>query len=81
MPLDMMTCPHCDGNRKNYIIYPTSTPPMMKEKDCVLCGGTGDVPRKPGPPIMPDMPSTPPELWPLLIPLGIFVLFFFFLWL
>ena len=79
----MTTCPHCEGVKKNYIIEPQSDPPKLKEKNCVLCGGTGEVPLKdpPKPPAPPPPPPPTPELWPLLIPLGIFVLFFFFLWL
>ena len=75
------TCPHCEGVKKNYIIEPESDPPTLKEKNCVLCGGTGEVPVNESPVVTPPKPPEPPELWPLLIPLGIFVLFFFFLWL
>jgi hypothetical protein len=75
------TCPHCEGVKKNYIIEPESDPPTLKEKNCVLCGGTGEVAVNDPPVLTPHKPAEPPELWPLLIPLGIFVLFFFFLWL
>ncbi len=76
------TCPHCDGAKKNYIIVPKGDGHILIEKDCYLCGGTGVITKgdPPGPADVPQSTQSP-ELWPLLIPLGIFVLFFFFLWL
>jgi len=80
---ETIICPHCKGSRVNFIIAPTTGKPTMEEVTCVVCNGTGHVPapepEKEEP--KPEPKPEPPELWPILVPLGIFSLFFVFLWL
>jgi len=80
---ELITCPHCRGTGVNYIILPDDAKQSLEQVTCPVCGGKGAVPKtepEPPPP-EPEKPKDPPELWPILVPLGIFVLFFFFLWL
>ena len=53
------TCPHCEGAKKNYIIVPESDPPKLTEKNCVLCGGTGEVAVNETPVVDPPNPAAP----------------------
>ena len=56
----------------------------MVQTQCGLCGGSGNLPTfTVSPPDPAPAVPPPPELslWPFLIPLILFVLFFFYLWL
>lgn len=76
---DQITCPHCKGTGVNYVIVAKDDKPSIESVQCAVCNGSGNV-------TIPDTPdaSPPPvvqeaELWPILVPLGIFSLFFVFL--
>jgi hypothetical protein len=74
---ETMVCPHCKGSGVNYIVVPGDKP-MLEPASCVVCGGSGAVAKPPEPVApVPLVPSS--ELWPVLVPLGIFFLFFAFL--
>lgn len=77
---DTIVCPHCKGTGVNYVIAHQDGKPAIQSVSCVVCGGKGVVaapaPETPSPPPPPE----PGELWPILVPLGIFFLFFAFLW-
>jgi hypothetical protein len=58
----------------------------MEAVTCVVCKGKGSVPipapePEPAPVETTSVETQEAELWPILVPLGIFTLFFFFLWL
>jgi hypothetical protein len=81
---EMMVCPHCKGTGMNYIIVNQDGKPTLQPVNCVVCDGKGNLPAPtpaPPPPAAPaPTPLTPsPELWPILVPFGIFALFFAFL--
>ncbi len=79
---ETITCPHCKGTGTNYVVATKDGKHVIEAVPCVVCDGKGTVavpepePEKPVV-VTPD----PPELWPILVPLGIFSLFFVFLWL
>jgi hypothetical protein len=75
---DTVVCPHCKGTGVNYVISTQDAKPAIQSVSCVVCGGKGVV-------AAPSTSAAPPppaegELWPILVPLGIFFLFFAFLW-
>ena len=80
--VDQITCPHCKGTGVNYVIIAKDDKPSIESVKCVVCKGSGDVPI---PESKPEEPSEPikevqeAEFWPILVPLGIFSLFFVFL--
>lgn len=76
---ETITCPHCRGTRVNYIVVPRDGGSVIESVSCGVCNGTGVIA---GPPAT-DTPGSDDsgELWPILIPLAIFLLFFLFLWL
>ena len=73
-----IVCPHCKGTGVNYVIATMDGKPTIQSLTCVVCDGRGMI-AAPMPPSSP--PPVPPaaELWPILVPLGIFFLFFAFL--
>lgn len=83
---EMITCPHCKGTGTNYVIVTKDDKPSIDSVACVVCKGTGQVPLP-----EPEVEAEPAdaaasaaaeaELWPILVPIGIFSLFFVFLWL
>ena len=79
---DTIVCPHCKGTGVNYVIAQQDGNPTIQSVRCVVCEGKGVVPAPlaPGPAAPPDSAPLPAELWPILVPLGIFFLFFAFLW-
>ncbi len=80
---DTIVCPHCKGTGINYVIATQDGKPTIQPVTCAVCDGKGVIPAPPPPPTAapPPPPSTAtPELWPILVPLGIFFLFFAFLW-
>lgn len=80
--VEQITCPHCKGSGVNYVIMTEDDKPSIESVTCVVCKGSGDVPV---PEVKPEEPAEPikevqeAELWPILVPLGIFSLFFVFL--
>jgi len=80
----MVACPQCSGTGKQRVLSTRDGKPVYVEVPCGFCGGTGDVPAVPysPPPAAPSKPPPPPlEIWPFMIPIGLFILFFVFLWL
>ena len=77
MPETTITCPHCRGTRVNYIVVPRDGRSVIESVSCGVCNGTGVIA---GPEPEPSRPDDSAELWPILVPLGIFLLFFLFLW-
>lgn len=87
-PVPMIQCPHCKGTGEHHVIFSKDGKPAIQPIQCGVCGGTGQLPLmgrhvppapKPKEPPKEPPPPPPPELWPILVPLGIFVLFFLFL--
>jgi hypothetical protein len=78
---DMMVCPHCKGTGANYVIVTQDGKPSIQSVSCVVCDGKGHLPAPAPAPAAPPPPPPPPspELWPILVPFGIFALFFAFL--
>ena len=83
------TCPQCSGRRVQYVVHrnPVGERVMLPVK-CGLCGGEGTLNvmdevgfPKPPPPVVPKADPLPVELWLIAVPLGLFILFFLFLWL
>jgi transcription elongation factor Elf1 len=76
--VDQITCPHCKGSGVNYVIIAKDDKPSIESVNCAVCKGSGNV-------AIPEEPAGPvnvvqeAELWPILVPLGIFSLFFIFL--
>jgi hypothetical protein len=62
----------------NYIVVPRDGRSVIESVSCVVCNGKGVI-------VAPETETPGPddsgELWPILIPLAIFLLFFLFLWL
>lgn len=82
--VEQITCPHCKGSGVNYVIVTKDDKPSIDSVKCVVCKGSGDVPvpkEKPKPPPEPPKKAPEAELWPILVPLGIFSMFFIFLFL
>lgn len=78
---DTIVCPHCKGTGVNYVIAQQDGKPTIQSVRCVVCDGKGVLPAPaPAPAAPPAPPPAPAELWPILVPLGIFFLFFAFLW-
>ena len=81
---ETIICPHCKGTGTNYVIVTEDGKPSIQPVSCVVCDATGRV-EAPEPVI--EEPATPPtaqrapELWPILVPLGLFSLFSMFVWL
>ena len=78
---EQITCPHCKGTGVNYVIAAKDDKPSIESVQCAVCSGSGTV-------SVPDPEPEPQEviaevqeaeLWPILVPLGIFSLFFIFL--
>ncbi|MEJ2116728.1 MAG: hypothetical protein P8Y67_10045 [Alphaproteobacteria bacterium] len=83
-PVPMIQCPHCKGSGEHHVIFTKDGKPAIQPIQCGVCGGTGQLPLMgrhvpPAPKPKAPPPKPPAELWPLLIPLAIFVLFFIFL--
>ena len=79
----MADCPNCKGTGKQSVLAARDGKPIFVEVPCGFCGGTGKLESVPFTPPSPK-PATPPpplETWPFLLPLGLFALFFLFLWL
>lgn len=74
---DTIVCPHCKGTGVNYVITTQDGKPTIQSVPCVVCDGKGVIT---APVVAPPEPPAPEaELWPILLPLGIFFLFFAFL--
>jgi hypothetical protein len=74
-------CPHCNGSGTNYVITTQDGKSTLQPVTCVVCNGKGTVTvPDPEPVVSPSALVIEPELWPILVPLGIFFLFFAFLW-
>jgi hypothetical protein len=71
-------CPHCNGSGVNYVIATQDGKSVLQPVTCVVCNGKGTVTVPDPAPVTPP-PAIEPELWPILVPLGIFFLFFAFL--
>jgi hypothetical protein len=79
---ETIVCPHCKGTSVNYVIVQQDGKPAIQSVPCVVCSGKGHMPAPaPAPAPAVAAPAAPPpaELWPILVPLGIFFLFFAFL--
>ncbi len=75
-----IVCPHCKGNGVNYVITTQDGKPTIQPAPCVLCDGRGAIPDPVAADVVPVAAAADaPELWPILVPLGIFFLFFAFL--
>jgi hypothetical protein len=83
MSMADMVCPHCKGTGMNYVIDTQDGKPTLQPVGCVVCDGKGVIAAPapaPAPAAPPPVSATPsPELWPILVPFGIFALFFAFL--
>ena len=79
---DTVVCPHCKGSGVNYVIATQDGKSALQPVTCVVCDGKGTVPAPVPVPVSPAPAAAviEPELWPILVPLGIFFLFFAFLW-
>jgi hypothetical protein len=80
--LEKITCPHCKGTGLNYVIITKDDKPSIESVACVVCKGSGDVAvaaAKPEAPAELVKEVQEAEFWPILVPLGIFSLFFIFL--
>jgi hypothetical protein len=80
--VDQVTCPHCKGSGINYVIVAKDDKPSIESVNCAVCNGSGhvSVPEpKPEAPSVVINAAPEAELWPILVPLGIFSLFFVFL--
>jgi hypothetical protein len=77
--LPRTTCPQCNGTGVTRAVAERGTDAVIVQTTCGLCGGSGNLPPAPPPPPMPPAPAL--EVWPLLIPLALFILFFLYLWL
>jgi hypothetical protein len=78
------SCPQCLGYGEERAVGTRGGSPVILTTTCGLCGGDGRLPTVGvnAPAIAPtEDPPAPLELWPFLIPLGLFLLFFLFLWL
>jgi hypothetical protein len=78
------SCPQCLGYGVERSVGSQGGSPVILTTTCGVCGGRGILPtvgvNAPAPPAKaPPAPAL--ELWPFLVPLGLFVLFFLFLWL
>jgi hypothetical protein len=76
---DTVVCPHCKGTGVNYVITTQDGKPTIQSVSCVVCDGKGFV-AAPVSTLAAPPPPQEGELWPILVPLGIFFLFFAFLW-
>ena len=78
------TCPQCQGYGVERALGKQGAAAVILTTTCGLCGGSGRLDtvsvNAPAPPIT-DPPPPALSLWPLWIPLILFVLFFFYLWL
>ena len=74
---ETITCPHCKGTAVNYIIVHKDGKSVIESVSCVVCSGKGVIA---APETETPRPDDSAELWPILVPLGIFLLFFLFLW-
>lgn len=78
-------CPHCRGTGVNYIITHDGGRPHLHSLKCGVCGGDGTILDGDGRILDGDVArdirssAHAGELWPVLVPLGIFFLFFTFL--
>lgn len=84
-PVPMIQCPSCKGSGEYPVLSAKDGKPVILPVACGVCKGSGQLPLM-GRYAVPDTkkkveapPPKPAELWPILIPLGIFVLFFLFL--
>lgn len=79
---ETIVCPHCKGTSVNYVIVMQDGKPVIQSVACVVCDGKGYLPAPAPAPVAPPpaVPAPPAELWPIMVPLGIFFLFFAFLW-
>lgn len=73
-----IVCPHCKGTGVNYVIATMDGKPTIQSLTCVVCDGRGMIAAPTPPQTTPPVPPAA-ELWPILVPLGIFFLFFAFL--
>lgn len=84
-PVPMIPCPHCKGTGEHHVIFSKDGKPAIQPIQCGVCGGSGHLPlmgrhTPPAPKKKEEAPPPKPgEIWPILIPLGIFLLFFLFL--
>jgi hypothetical protein len=78
------SCPQCEGYGVERAVGRQGTAAVILTTPCGLCGGTGRLPTVAvAAPVIPD-PTPPPQvlaLWPFLVPVALFVLFFLYLWL
>jgi hypothetical protein len=78
------SCPQCHGYGEERAVGRRDGNAVILTTRCGLCGGDGRLPTVDvnAPLIAPGIVAPPPlELWPFLLPLGLFLLFFLFLWL
>jgi hypothetical protein len=88
--LEPSVCPQCSGRGQQNVVYRTATGDRaLQPVQCGLCDGRGflpvnDVialPARPTPPDPNPASPLPVDLWLIAVPLGLFILFFLFLWL
>jgi DnaJ-class molecular chaperone len=75
---DTIVCPHCKGTGVNYIITHDGSPNLHSVK-CGVCGGDGRILDGNSRDGTITNSASEGELWPILVPLGVFFLFFAFL--
>lgn len=77
---EMMVCPHCKGSGMNYVIITQDGKPTLEPVGCVVCDGNGNLLAPVAAPVAAAArPASAPEIWPILVPFGIFAMFFAFL--
>ena len=86
--LEPSVCPQCSGRTvQNVVSRNAAGERVLIPVQCGLCDGRGYLPvgnriDLPAPPAAATKPAPPPlEMWPYLVFLGLFLLFFLYLWL
>ena len=78
------SCPQCEGYGVERAVGTRGGSAVILTTPCGLCGGRGQLDTVPvAAPVLIDPIPSPPvlALWPFLVPVALFVLFFLYLWL